>query len=145
MSDARQVSPEAQARQFLLTTVWQGLSELADRINAQTDRIATLTMDPTTELGRVSLCVYPVGSRPAQAKPLFRYEVAGRSTGSGVSVQFVAQPAVISGQARYEERRELAMTAHGNDRSLTPQDILDDVARRYQAVLAARSARDAGR
>jgi hypothetical protein len=136
---------EAQARQYLLTTVWQGLSELADQINAESDRIATLTVEPAARLGKVSLCVYPVGSRPAQATPLFRYDVAVRSASSAVSVWFTAGPAVIHGHLGGWERGELAMTAHGDRRPLTPQDIRDDVVRRYQAVLVARTARGARR
>ena len=102
-------------------------------------------VDPTAELGKVSLCVYPVGSRPAQATPLFRYEVTGSTTGSGVSVKFGVEPAMVNGQLRTQEHGDLAMPRLGDDRPLTPDDIRDDVARRYQAVLAARIARDAGR
>jgi hypothetical protein len=145
MPNAEQQPATAQARQFILTTVWQGLSDLADQINAETDRIATLTVDPTAELGKVSLCVYPVGSQPAQAAPLFRYVVAVTSVAAGSRVQFVAQPAVINGQVRSQERRELALTAHGDGRPLTPDRIRDDVARRYQAVMAAQTTRDAAR
>ena len=83
MPDLDQQGAEAEARQFVLTTVWQALSELADQINAETDRIATLTVDTAAPLGRVSLRVYPVGSQPAQATPLFRYGVAGGSVVSG--------------------------------------------------------------
>ena len=112
--DAQQKSPELRARHFVLTTVWQGLSELADRINADPDRIATLTMDPAADLGTVSLRVYPVGSQPAQATPLFRYDVTGSVVGSGVSVRFAAEPAVVNSQVRRGERGDLAIRAPGD-------------------------------
>jgi len=131
MSDARQKSPETQTRQFVLTTVWQGLSELADQINAESDQIATVTVDPA-DRGRVSLHVYPVGSQPAQAAPLFRYDVAVSSVASGRRVQFMAQPAMVNGQLRSQEQGELAMTAPGARHPCTPRDIRDEVARRYQ-------------
>jgi hypothetical protein len=98
MPNAPQPLTEAQARQFVLTTVWQGLSEVADQINAETDRIATVTVDPS-DRGRVSLHVYPVGSQPAQAAPLFRYVVAVRPVGSSARIQFATQPAVVNGGA----------------------------------------------
>jgi hypothetical protein len=103
MPDLDQQGAEAEARQFVLTTVWHGLSELADQINAESDRIATLTADPAAPLGQLSLCVYPVGSQPAQATPLFRYDVAVSSASFGVSVQFAAQPAVVNGAVRSQE------------------------------------------
>jgi len=137
MPDLDQQGAEAEARQFVLTTVWQGLSELADQINAETDRIATLTVDPAAPLGRVSLCVYPVGSQPAPATPLFRYDVAVGSVVSGVSVQFAVEPAVVNGQLRPQEQGELVWTAHGGRRPLTPHDIRDDVAPRYRAAMQA--------
>src|SRR5215213_2036628 len=118
VSEAGQPLTAAEARQFVLTTVWQGLSELADHINAQKDRIATLTVDPAA-LGLVSLCVYPVGSQPAQATPLFRYAVTVGSAGSGVRVQFVAQPAVINGQVQRHEQGELAVTGTGDGGTAT--------------------------
>jgi hypothetical protein len=133
---------DAQARQFVLTTVWQGLSEVADQINAETDRIATLTVDPAAEFAGGSLGVYPVGSRPAQATTLFRFDVAIHSAGFGVRVHFVGQPAVISGQERSEERGELTIPGAGEGGPVTPQDVRDDVARRYQAVVAAQTAPD---
>jgi hypothetical protein len=145
MPDEQQQRAEAQARQLVLTTVWQGLSELTDQINAETDQIATLTVDPAAELAAVSLRIYRVGSRPAQATPLFRFDVAVSSTGSGVRVQVVAQPAVINGQVRSEEHGQLTMPRPGEGDPLTPQDVRDDVARRYQAVLAAQTGHDAGR
>jgi hypothetical protein len=144
MPDAQQKSPEAQARHFVLTTVWQGLSQLAHHINAQTDRIATVTVDSAAKLGRVSLCVYPVGSQPAQATLLFRYEVAVNSVGSGVRVQFVAQPTVVNGQVQSQEQGELAMPGTEGGDPMTPQRIREDVARRFQAVMDARTARGAG-
>jgi hypothetical protein len=142
MSEAQHPLTEAAARQFILTTVWQGLSELADQINAQTNRIATVTVDPQAELGRVSLCVYPVGSQPAQATPLFRYQVAGTPVGSGVRVQFVARPVVINGRLQRQEQGQLAMPGTRAGSPVTPQDVRDDVARRYKAVLAAQTAPD---
>jgi hypothetical protein len=145
MPDAQQQPAEAAARQFVLTTVCQGLSEFADHINAQTDRIATLTVDPAVELGAVSLCVYPVGSRPAQAAPLFRFDVAVRSAASGVRVHFVAKPAVVNGEVRSQEQGELTLPGAGEGHPVTPQRIRDEVARRFQAVMATRTARDAGR
>src|SRR5215213_5380807 len=108
MPDAEQPFTETQARQFVLTTVWQGLNQLADQINAETDRIATLTVDSAAPLGTVSLCVYPVGSQPAQATPLLRSVVAVAPAGSGVSVRFAAQPAVVNGRLRHQEQGELA-------------------------------------
>ena len=91
MPEAQQPRVEAAAQQFVLTTVWHGLSELADQINGQTDRIATVTVDPP-ERGRVSLRVYPVGSQPAQAAPLFSYVVIVRSGASRPRVRFDARP-----------------------------------------------------
>jgi hypothetical protein len=135
---------EAQAQQFVLTTVWQGLSELADQINAKSDRIAMVTADPVAP-GRVSLRVYPVGSQPAQATPLFRYDVAVTSAGAGASVQFVAQPVVVNDQLCSQEQGELAVTAPGHGQPCTPQDIRDEVARRYQAVIDDQAARDGER
>jgi len=138
MSDAQQHPlTEAKSRHFVLTTVWQGLTELADQINTETDRIATLALDPTAEPGGISLCVYPVGSQPAQATPLFRYDVAVSSVASGVRVQFQVQPAVVNGQMRGREQGELVSTAQRERRPRTPQDIRHDVARRYQAVVEA--------
>jgi hypothetical protein len=118
MPDERQRA-DAQARQFVLTTVWQGLSEFADQINAETDQIATLAVDPTAELAGVSLRVYPVASRPVQTTPLFRFAVAVSSSGFGVRVHFVAQPAVINGQVRSEERGELTMPGAGQGGPVT--------------------------
>jgi hypothetical protein len=140
MSEAEQPLAKAAARQFVLTTVWQGLSELADQINAETDRIATLMVDLAAPLGRVSLCVYPGRSQPAQATPLFRFGVAVSSAGSGVGVQFVAWPAVVNGQVHRREQGELAMTGKREGGPVTPQDVREDVARRYEAVLAAQTA-----
>ena len=135
---------EAQARQFLLTTVWQGLSELADWINATSDRIATVRGDPTGR-GRVSLRVCPVRSEPTQAAPLFRYDVTVSAGAANPPVQFVAQPAVVTGQLNSQEQGDLAMTAPGGRHPRTPQDICDEVARRYQAVIDAQASRRAER
>jgi hypothetical protein len=128
---------ETTARHFVLTTVWQGLSELADHINAETDRVATLVVDPAVPLGQVSLCVYPVGSQPAQATPIFRYDVTVRSAASDVRVQFVAQPAVVNGQLRSREQGALAIPETENMEwsAMTPHDVRDDVERRYQAAV----------
>jgi hypothetical protein len=60
-------------------------------------------------------------------------------------VQFVAQPAVVNGQVRSKERGERTMPEAEEGGPVTPQDIRDDVARRYQDVLAARTRRDARR
>jgi hypothetical protein len=142
MPEAEQPLAESEARRFVLTTVWQGLSELADQINAKSDRIATVTVDPAAP-GRISLRVYPVGSQPAQATPLFRYEVAVSSVASGPRVPFVAQPAVVNGQMRNQERGELAMPGTREGGPVTPRDVRDDVVRCYQDVLAARITGDA--
>jgi hypothetical protein len=145
MSDLDQQGAEAKARHFVLTTVWQGLSELADQINAETDRIATLTMDPAAELGKVTLLIYPVGSQPAQATPLFRYDIATSASASGVSVRFAAQPAVVNGELHSQEQGKFALPGSGEGGHVTPRDVGDDAARRYQAVMAAETARDGGR
>jgi hypothetical protein len=142
MPEAEQ-APAAETRHFILTTVWQGLSELADRINAESDRIATVTVDPA-DRGRVSLRVYPVGSQPAQAPPLFRYGVAVSSVASGSRVQFVAQPAVVNGQLLSGEQGELVMTTPSERQPRTSQDVRGEVARRYQAVISTQTAHDAG-
>jgi hypothetical protein len=143
MPGAKQLPTQSEARQFVLTTVWQGLSELADGINMGSNRIATLTVDPGADLGNVSLCVYPVGSKPAQATPLFRYDVEGSVVGSGVSVLFVAAPAVVNGELRSTDRGELAIlgTAPGERNAMTPHHVRDDVARRYEAALEGLKAR----
>ena len=133
-----------QAQQFVLMTVWQGLSELADEINAESNRIATVTGDPGAP-GRVLLRVYPVGSQPAQATPLFRYEVTVSSVTSGPRVLFVAQPALVNGQPLRGEQGELAMTVPGQRQPCAPQDIRDEVARRYQTVIDDPVARDVER
>jgi hypothetical protein len=138
MPEAEQLT-EAHAQQFLLTTVWQGLRELADAINAESDRIATLTVDPA-EGARVSLRVFPVGFQPAEAAPFFPYDVAVASTDSGVGVHFVTQPAVVNGQMRHQEREALTMTARRDRRLLTPDRIRDEVVRRYQTVMEAQTA-----
>jgi hypothetical protein len=144
MPEAEQPTEE-EARQFVLSTVWQALSDLADQINAKSNRIATLAVDAAAPQGRVSLSVYPVGSQPAQAPPLFRYDVAVARTGSRVSIRSEAQPAVVNGQMRSREQGELAMTTPGEHHPVTPEHIRDDVARRYRAVMVTQTARDAGR
>ena len=91
----------------------------------------------------MSLRVYPVGSQPAQATPIFSYDVAVRSVGSQVSVQFEAQPAIVNGELRTGERGELAIpgTQPSPFNLLSPQLVRDSVARRYQAVMEAQGAR----